>query len=127
MNHSTPAMLLALIPVLISAGAFAQFQPTSAQSPTSIDLSQPIPPLLAGHLKMGGKNSAGVEINANSRYLTLGGKPWVPVMGEFHFTRYPHEEWERELLKMKAGGITLVSTYVFWIHHEEVQGQFDWT
>ena len=28
---------------------------------------------------------------------------------------------------MKAGGITVVSTYVFWIHQEEVQGQFDWS
>jgi beta-galactosidase len=31
------------------------------------------------------------------------------------------------LLKMKAGGITVVSTYVFWIHQEEEQGKFDWT
>jgi hypothetical protein len=28
---------------------------------------------------------------------------------------------------MKAGGVTIVSTYVFWIHHEEVEGQFDWS
>ena len=28
---------------------------------------------------------------------------------------------------MKAGGIDIVSTYVFWIHHEEIEGQFDWT
>ena len=28
---------------------------------------------------------------------------------------------------MKAGGINTVSTYVFWIHHEEEQGKFDWS
>jgi hypothetical protein len=28
---------------------------------------------------------------------------------------------------MKAGGIDIVSSYVFWIHHEEIEGQFDWT
>jgi beta-galactosidase len=49
------------------------------------------------------------------------------VVGEFHYARDPRTEWRDELLKMKAGGINTVSTYVFWIHHEEVQGTFDWS
>ena len=69
----------------------------------------------------------GVAIGANSFSLTRGGNPWTPVMGEFHFSRYPAAEWRGELLKMKAGGIDIVSTYVFWIHHEEVEGKFDWS
>jgi beta-galactosidase GanA len=48
-------------------------------------------------------------------------------MGEFHFARYPENEWREELLKMKAGGVDIVSTYVFWIHHEEIEEQFDWS
>jgi hypothetical protein len=76
---------------------------------------------------MGGKNPQGIEINANSHYLTLGGKPWMPVMGEFHYCRCPADEWEDELIKMKAGGVTVVSTYCIWIYHEEQQGQFDWS
>ncbi len=60
-------------------------------------------------------------------YLTLNGKPWLPVMGEFHFSRVPEAEWEEEILKMKAAGVSIVATYVFWIHHEEVEGQFDWS
>jgi hypothetical protein len=48
-------------------------------------------------------------------------------MGEFHFARYPEAYWEEEILKMKAGGIGIISTYIFWIHHEELEGQFDWT
>ena len=51
----------------------------------------------------------------------------MPVMGEFHYTRCPEAEWREELLKMKAGGVDTVATYVFWIHHEEVEGQFDWS
>jgi hypothetical protein len=92
-----------------------------------IDLTNPDLSVMSGHLKMGGKNPQGLEINANSRYLTLSGKPWFPVIGEFHFSRYPREMWEEELLKMKAGGITVVSTYIFWIYHEEIEGQFDWS
>lgn len=78
-------------------------------------------------LPMRGTNPNGVEIAANSRYLTLAGKPWLPVMGEFHYSRYPAEAWENELRKMKAGGITIAATYIFWIHNEEVEGQFDWS
>jgi hypothetical protein len=48
-------------------------------------------------------------------------------MGEFHYTRYPETYWEEEILKMKASGIDVISTYIFWIHHEEVEGQFDWS
>jgi beta-galactosidase len=75
---------------------------------------------------VGGRSPDGHTLGANSRFLTLDGTPWFPVMGEFHFSRYPESEWEQELLKMKAGGVQIVSTYLFWIHHEEIKGQFDW-
>ena len=81
-------------------------------------------PLLINHLNMGGKNPKGEEINVTSRYFTRNGKPWIGVMGEFHFSRYSRENWHRELAKMKAGGITIVSTYLFWIYHEEIEGKW---
>ena len=28
---------------------------------------------------------------------------------------------------MKAGGVDIASTYVFWIHHEEIEGQYDFS
>jgi beta-galactosidase GanA len=28
---------------------------------------------------------------------------------------------------MKAGGIDIVATYVFWIHHEETEGEWNWS
>lgn len=51
---------------------------------------------------------------------------YLPVMGEVHYSRLPETDWWGELLKMKAGGITIVSCYVFWNHHEFEQGKFDW-
>jgi len=57
----------------------------------------------------------------------LDGKPWLPVMGEFHYSRLPVSEWEPEILKMKAAGVQIISTYVIWNHQEEVQGKFDWS
>jgi len=50
-----------------------------------------------------------------------------PIMGEIHYSRVPRNEWKERLLKMKAGGITIVSSYVIWIHHEEIENQYDWT
>ena len=69
----------------------------------------------------------GSTITVNSQYLMRDGKPWIPVMGEFHYTRYPETYWEEEILKMKASGVDVISTYIFWIHHEEIEGQFDWS
>ena len=69
----------------------------------------------------------GHTLTLDSRSLLRDGKPWVLISGEFHFSRYPESEWRDELLKMKAGGVSLVTTYIFWIHHEEVEGTWDWT
>lgn len=68
----------------------------------------------------------GATIGLDSYSLLLDGRRWTPAMGEFHYARYPEDEWSEELLKMRAGGIDIVATYVFWIHHEEVEGAFDW-
>lgn len=64
---------------------------------------------------------------ANNLYFTRDGKPFLPIAGELHFSRLPQEMWERELLKMKDTGITMVSTYVFWNYHEPEEGVFDFS
>ncbi|MDQ0730086.1 beta-galactosidase [Arthrobacter sp. B1I2] len=58
-----------------------------------------------------------------SHYLECGGRPAIPVSGEIHFSRLPRNRWEDRLRLMKAGGITVVACYVFWIHHQPVQGE----
>ncbi len=55
------------------------------------------------------------------------GKRIFPIMGEIHYSRVPRSEWKERLLKMKAGGVTIVSSYVIWIHHEEIEGEYDWS
>jgi len=97
-------------------------------TPLTIDLRAEVPEAAAVDLGQGtATDPAGHTLTADSRSFLLDGKPWVPIVGEFHYARYPRDEWRDELLKMKAGGISVVSTYVFWIHHEEQRGQFDWT
>lgn len=67
------------------------------------------------------------EYTYNNLYLMKDGKPWFPVMGEMHYTRYRDDLWEESLRKIKAGGVTIVSTYQIWIHHEEEEGVFDFS
>lgn len=83
--------------------------------------------IYTGHLKMGGTSPSGGSIDVNSYYMSIDGKPVIPVMGEFHYSRYPHEQWEEEILKMKAGGINVLPTYIFWSLHEEQEGVFNWS
>lgn len=69
---------------------------------------------------------SGDSLTVDRTSLRYNGQPVIPVMGEFHYSRYPAADWRTELLKMKAGGITVVATYVFWIHHEEREGIVRW-
>jgi beta-galactosidase len=96
--------------------------------PLKLDASAPTPEILKNYLKMGTSRSPkGDILTADSLSILLNGRRWLPVMGEFHFSRYPENEWREELLKMKMGGIDIVASYIFWIHHEEIEGEFDWS
>jgi beta-galactosidase len=86
----------------------------------------PVPSAEVFHLGAA-RNPAGAEIGVDSTSLLLNGRRWMPVMGELHYTRVPADRWREELLKMKAGGIDCVASYVFWIHHEETEGTHDWS
>ena len=94
----------------------------------TLDASAAPSPALKGVWHMGTARSAsGGELTVDCRSLLLNGRSWLPVSGEFHYSRYPDAEWREELLKMRSGGFDIAATYVFWIHHEEIEGRFVWT
>ena len=117
------SLVLTFAAALVASAAVpnkASSSPIVIDAKTAPSRPQPLP------FPAGGQTPDGHTLSVNSRYLVRDGKPWFPVMGEFHYSRYPETQWDEEILKMKAGGIQVVSTYVFWIHHEEIEGQFDW-
>jgi beta-galactosidase len=123
---------IALVSGLLAISGIVHLAPAAAQSrdrdsKVFIDASREAAPAGPLSFSAGGTSPSGHVLAVNNRYLTLDGTPWFPVMGEFHFSRYPESDWEEEILKIKAGGIQIISTYVFWIHHEEVEGEFDWS
>ena len=74
-----------------------------------------------------GTSPDGTTLGVNNRYFTKNGKPWFPLMGEFHFIRYPRQYWEEEIVKMKNAGLSIVATYIFWNAHENPQGTWNWS
>lgn len=64
----------------------------------------------------------GRGLTVTDRAVLCDGVPVVPVSGELHYSRVPRARWGERLRRMRAGGITIVSTYVLWIHHEPERG-----
>ena len=58
------------------------------------------------------------RIALTDRWIEVDGRPAVPVSGELHFSRVPRREWAERLRLLRSGGVTIVSTYLFWIHHQ---------
>ncbi|WP_215222736.1 beta-galactosidase [Echinicola shivajiensis] len=74
-----------------------------------------------------GNGPAGETLGVNNLYFKKNGEPWFPLMGEFHYIRYPEAYWEEEILKMKSAGLQIVATYVFWNAHETSPDRWDWS
>ena len=121
MNRPFPQLSSVLLAAGLALASAVRAEPLTATIPSPS-------PAEGGYFKLGtSRNPAGHEISVNSRSLLFDGQAVFPVMGEFHYARCPQSEWRQELLQMKAGGVDIVSTYVFWIHHEEIEGQWDWS
>jgi beta-galactosidase len=62
------------------------------------------------------------RVGLTNRFVELDGRRVIPVSGELHYSRVPRAEWEERLRLMRAGGVTVVASYVFWNHHEAAPG-----
>ncbi len=114
----------------LCAVAFASVPALWSQAGDVLRVDATAPAALAGladYVPGASRTPDGRVLGVTNRYLTLNGKPWLPVMGELHYSRIPEAEWEDAILQMKSAGVDVISTYVIWIHHEEVKGEWDWT
>ncbi len=122
MNPTHSTRLLAAAWLLAGVGASV-----SAQTLLKLDARADVPAPTTGHLKLGtARTPAGQTLAANNQYLLRDGRPWLPVMGEYHYSRAPVAQWDAQLRLMKAAGIDIVASYVFWNHHQEKPGAINW-
>ena len=74
-----------------------------------------------------GSSANGDAISFNNYFMEKNGRPFFAVSGESHYSRMDDRRWEDEIIKMRMGGINIISTYLFWNHIEEEEGVFDFT
>jgi beta-galactosidase GanA len=74
-----------------------------------------------------GARPDGQTLSFTNYYMEIDGQPFFAVAGEIHYARLWEGYWEDALVKMKMGGVNIISTYIFWIHHEEEEGVFDFS
>lgn len=73
------------------------------------------------------QNRQGSELKFNSYYMSFDNQPFFAVSGEFHFSRMNRIRWNAELAKVRESGVNIISTYVFWNHHEEHKGEWNFS
>ncbi|MGV8136070.1 MAG: hypothetical protein AB2L20_12730 [Mangrovibacterium sp.] len=71
-------------------GSIVLALPVSAQpTPLGLDVTQSKKTEINEIEGFHDKSPAGHTLAVNSRYFEKDGQPWIPVMGEFHYWRFP--------------------------------------
>ena len=69
--------------------------------------------------------SRSFTIDYDNNCFLKDGEPFRYISGSFHYFRVPRFYWRDRLMKMKAGGLNAVQTYIAWNIHEPVHGQYN--
>ncbi|ASW57329.1 beta-galactosidase [Plantactinospora sp. KBS50] len=72
---------------------------------------------------MGNDEDSRPGVALTNRYLIRDGRPVLPVSGEIHYSRIPRDRWRQRLRQLRSGGVTVATSYVFWLHHVEHRGR----
>jgi len=65
------------------------------------------------------------NVTYDSHSFSLDGERKLFFSGSFHYPRAPPAEWPGILAAMKASGLNMVQTYVFWDVHEPTEGVYN--
>lgn len=64
-------------------------------------------------------------IELTDKHFQIDGISRLIVSGEVHYFRLKRADWQDRLTKLKQAGCNCVASYVPWLCHEFVEGQFD--
>ena len=93
--HKKPFLLF-----LLFVGISGFYNQMNAQTAYEINLDVADKEIETDYLSLGGTSPEGGSISVNSYYVELNGHPFIPIMGEMHYTRIPHEQWEEQILSL---------------------------
>jgi len=66
-------------------------------------------------------------IEIKNKEILIDGKPQIIMCGEIHYYRLNRKEWLDRIIKLKDSGCNAVASYVPWLCHETIEGEFDLT
>ena len=66
-------------------------------------------------------------ITFQQEQILIDGKPIFLLSGELHYFRQPKENWQHLLDGAKALGLNCISSYIPWILHEQVEGEYNFS
>ena len=64
---------------------------------------------------MGADKGPSGTFSVDSISMMFNGERFYGVAGEIHPARIPAEQWREQLLRMRAGGLNIISVYLFWV------------
>lgn len=64
-------------------------------------------------------------VELKNKQIMIDGQPRLIMCGEIHYFRLRRDDWQDRIDKLKAAGCNAVASYVPWLCHEPVAGQFD--
>lgn len=64
-------------------------------------------------------------IEVIQRTIRIDEQPALILSGEVHYFRLPRDAWRDRLEKLKAAGCNTCASYIPWLCHEPVRGEFD--
>jgi len=64
-------------------------------------------------------------VEIKNKQILIDGKPVIIMCGEVHYYRLDIRDWQDRIDKLKQAGCNGVASYIPWICHEPVEGQFD--
>ncbi|HUC90417.1 MAG TPA: beta-galactosidase [Paenibacillus sp.] len=66
-------------------------------------------------------------VEIKNKQIWIDGRPQMIMSGEIHYYRLAKEDWQDRIDKLKDAGFNAVASYIPWLCHEPVKGQFDFT
>lgn len=64
-------------------------------------------------------------VQLREKRILIDGQPTIILSGEIHYFRLAKTDWQDRLNKLKDLGCNTVASYIPWIVHNEVEGEFD--
>lgn len=65
------------------------------------------------------------DIQIQQKAILIDNKPQLIISGEVHYYRLNREDWRDRLEKLRDAGCNTVASYIPWLCHEPVRGEFD--